>query len=186
MSRMFGGIHQNGYVVENLDAALAQWVDSMGVGPFFKLGRLELEYYVYRGEPSPLEVAVAVGFAGSLQIELIQQLNHAPSHYRDFIARHGYGLQHLGVFVDDYDATIERMERANLPMAVRGKVRNGPRFAYFETGPLPGTMLEIADNTSAVAAGYAMMHELAASWTGEEPVRRFSASLTGSAAPRDR
>ncbi len=35
MSRYFGGITQNGYVVRDIEAALKHWTEVMGVGPFW-------------------------------------------------------------------------------------------------------------------------------------------------------
>ncbi len=35
MSRIFGAIRQNGYVVRDIEAALDHWIKVIGVGPFF-------------------------------------------------------------------------------------------------------------------------------------------------------
>lgn len=35
MSRIFGSLRQNGYVVRDIAAALHHWTTVLGVGPFF-------------------------------------------------------------------------------------------------------------------------------------------------------
>ena len=97
MSRFFGEIRQNGYVVRDIDAALAHWTGTLGVGPFFYFERVPIADFRYRGEPSPVEVSIALANSGALQIELIQQRNDAPSMYRDFLraGREEIGRAHV-------------------------------------------------------------------------------------------
>ena len=35
MSRIFGAIRQNGYVVRDIESAMQHWVEAIGVGPWF-------------------------------------------------------------------------------------------------------------------------------------------------------
>ncbi len=35
MSRIFGKVCQNGYVVRDIEAAMKHWITVMGVGPWF-------------------------------------------------------------------------------------------------------------------------------------------------------
>jgi len=92
MSRLFGEIRQNGYVVRDVEAAMKHWTEVLGVGPFFYFERVPIEGFRYRGEPSPLEASIALANSGPLQIELIEQRNDAPSMYRDFLAAGREGL----------------------------------------------------------------------------------------------
>jgi len=39
MSRIWGPVRQNGYVVRDVEAAMKYWTDVVGVGPFFYLDR---------------------------------------------------------------------------------------------------------------------------------------------------
>jgi hypothetical protein len=95
MSRLFGPIRQNGYVVRDIEAALKHWTEVIGVGPFWYFERVPIEQFSYQGEPSPLEVSIALANTGPLQIELIRQRNDAPSMYRDFLSAGHEGLQHV-------------------------------------------------------------------------------------------
>lgn len=49
MSRLFGPITQNGYVVEDVEAAARFWAGTLGVGPFFILPSVRFERHSYRG-----------------------------------------------------------------------------------------------------------------------------------------
>ncbi len=51
MSRIFGEVRQNGYVVRDIDAALKHWTEVLGVGPFFYFERAPVSDFRYRGEP---------------------------------------------------------------------------------------------------------------------------------------
>jgi hypothetical protein len=40
MSRIFGEIFQNGYVVRDIQAAMRHWIEVLGMGPWFYIERL--------------------------------------------------------------------------------------------------------------------------------------------------
>src|SRR5262245_26700915 len=105
---MFGPIRQNGYVVRDIHAAMDDWVGGHGVGPWHLVGRVQLDWVRYRGRDSAPEMSIALANSGDLQIELIQQLNDAPSLYRDFLEAGGEGLQHVAYWSTDYQALLDR------------------------------------------------------------------------------
>src|ERR1700754_1161397 len=86
MSRLFGPVRQNGYVVRDIEAAMKHWIEVMQVGPFFYFPTVKVEEFTYYGKPSDVQLSIALANSGSLQIELIQQRNDAPSMYRDYLA----------------------------------------------------------------------------------------------------
>ena len=93
MSRIFGPIRQNGYVVRDIEAALKHWTTVLGVGPFFYVERARIADLQYKGKPSAAEVHVALANSGNLQIELLQPCNDAPSMWRDFLVAGHEGTQ---------------------------------------------------------------------------------------------
>ena len=134
MSRIFGGVRQNGYVVPDIEAALAHWTQVIGVGPFYYFERVPLEEFCYRGEPSPIEVSIALANSGALQIELIQQRNDAPSMYRDFLSGQPRGgLQHVAYWTQRFDADMERLLGAGFEVGQSGQIGADGRFVYFDT-----------------------------------------------------
>src|SRR4030095_13293249 len=92
MSRIFGPVRQDGDVVRDIGGSLHHWTTVLGVGPFFYFERAPITEFTYRGQSSPIDVSIALGNSGDLQIELIQQRNDAPSMYRDFLAAGREGL----------------------------------------------------------------------------------------------
>jgi hypothetical protein len=161
---------QNAYVVEDLDAAMARWATVFGVGPFFANRDIRVDEPRYRGEPTELRFAGAIAQAGDVQIELIQQLDDSPSCYRDLYPAGSEGFHHIAVFVDDLDADIARYEALGAPVAFSG-VSRGMRFAYVDTSPMLGIMVELLEDVPSVRKAFALVAEAGRTWDGTDPVR---------------
>ena len=174
MSRIFGDLRQNGYVVRDVEAAMRHWTEVLGVGPFFYFERVPMQDFRYRGEPSAIEVSIALANSGSLQIELIQQRNEAPSTYRDFLAAGREGLQHVAYWTADYDRDFARLRDLGYEVGQSGWV-GGPdgRFVYFLTEGHPGTIVELSEVSGAKGRFFAHIAETARSWDGQAPIRRM-------------
>ena len=170
MSRLYGPVRQNGYVVRDIEAALAHWTSELGVGPFFYFERVPVEDFRYRGEPSPIEVSIALANSGSLQIELIQQRNDAPSMYRDFLVAGREGLQHLAFWPDDYDAALAAAAERGHAVGQSGCIGESGRFAYLETEAHSGTVVELSEVSGPKGRFFRHVAEVAASWDGGEPI----------------
>jgi catechol 2,3-dioxygenase-like lactoylglutathione lyase family enzyme len=171
MSRIFGPIRQNGYVVRDIEAALAYWTEVAGVGPFWYIDRVPIEHFHYRGEPSDIEVSIALGNTGPLQIELIQQRNDAPSMYRDFLAAGHEGLQHVAYWTDHFERDLERARAAGFRVAQSGEIGENGRFVYFESRGHPGSVIELSEINGTKGAFFARIAEAAAAWDGSDPIR---------------
>jgi len=65
----------------------------LGVGPFYYVERVEMDWFRNPGAPSGAEVNIALANSGDLQIGLIQQRNDAASMDHDFLAAGREGLQ---------------------------------------------------------------------------------------------
>jgi hypothetical protein len=171
VSRIFGEIRQNGYVVRDIDAALRHWTERLGVGPFFYFERVPMRDFRYRGEPSPLEVSIALANSGSLQIELIQQRNDAPSMYRDFLEAGREGLQHVAYWTSSMDADLERYAAAGYAVGQSGCIGDGGRFVYLLTETHPGTVVEVSEVSGAKGKFFAHVADSAREWDGTQPIR---------------
>src|SRR4051794_8516145 len=117
MSRLFGPVRQNGYVVRDIEAAMRHWIDVMRVGPFFYFPTVVVEEFKYYGEPSDVQLSIALAQCGPLQIELIQQRNDAPSMYRDFLAAGREGLQHIAFWTERFDDDMRQYRAAGFEIA---------------------------------------------------------------------
>ncbi|MFD1538870.1 VOC family protein [Nonomuraea guangzhouensis] len=168
MSRVFGEISQIGYVVRDIRASMDHWI-SHGVGPWFYLEKVELDYFRYRGADSPLEMSAAVANSGGIQIELIQQRNDAPSVYRDFLTAGREGAQHVAYWTSDYQTLYDKALSLGYRVAQEGLLGGG-RFAYLDTEHDPGTMIEISDTGSVKGELFAFVREATATWDGTKPI----------------
>lgn len=58
---------------------MKHWIGVMGVGPWYYMDRVKIDWFRHRGRESTVEMSIALANSGDLQIELIQQRNDAPS-----------------------------------------------------------------------------------------------------------
>jgi hypothetical protein len=185
MSMNFGAIRQLGYVVRDLDAAMADWAARLGIGPWFVNRAIGFGDTFYRGQARPgPTISYALANSGDMQIELIEQMCDTPSVYRDHLARHGEGLHHLCVWPEDYDGAYVRALAAGLVPAQEGRFGK-IRFAYFEEVGHGGTSLEMSELVPSRLPVIRHICDSAAEWDGTDPVRpypRLPATRSGESA----
>jgi hypothetical protein len=157
---------QVAYVVEDIDAAVEHWAKTLQVGPFFVRRHVAYKEVTYRGAPSAADVSLAFAYSGDLNIELVQQHNEAPSVFRDFIGRHGYGVQHVGVISDDIEADARFLADKGVETLQRLVNANGVETRFFDTELFPGAMLELIQRSPTLEAGFAHMKAAAETWDG--------------------
>lgn len=168
-----GQIIQMAYVVEDIRASIDWWIGHAKTGPWFLLDHFWAEDQVYRGEPSRADVAIAMGFAGHMNIELIQPLDRHPSVYRDLISKRGFGFHHVGIAVDDVDAEIPTYEAKGYDLAFRAKVPTGGAVAYLDNGRNDPGMVELIPATAGMDETFTRFWRASLDWDGRDPVRPF-------------
>ncbi|VTU29889.1 methylmalonyl-CoA epimerase [Variovorax sp. PBS-H4] len=176
MSALFGPVRQLGYVVRDLEAAMKYWVEVMRVGPFFHFERAPLLDYRYRGTPQDLWISAALAQCGSMQIELIQPRNEAPSMWKDFLHAGHEGLQHIAFWVDEthYDAKLAQAQEAGFRVCMSAStVDASGRLVYFEQEAHPGTVVELSCMTPSKKKVFDAVAEAAVGWDGKDPIRRL-------------
>lgn len=172
MSILPGRIRQIGYVVTDIDRAIAGWLE-LGVGPWFVMRDLTLAAR-YRGEPCEITQSLALSNSGDMQLELIQQQSEAPSIFTEFLDAHGEGFHQFAYWASDFDATLRTVAEAGWPVVWEGGEDVGTRFAYVE--PPAGRarvaqiieIMELTDITSGMAS---FVRDAAANWDGSDPIR---------------
>jgi len=172
MSRIFGAVRQNGYVVRDINAALKHWTNVLGVGPFFYVERVQIDWFRYHGKPSPIEMSLALANSGDLQIELIQQRNDAPSMYKDFLDAGHEGLHHIAYWTTTYRADFERALAMGYKVGHEGQAK-GPDtgFVYFDTEAHPGTVVELSDISGPKGPAFSKIRQASIGWDGADPIR---------------
>lgn len=175
MIQKFGArMMQAGYLVDDLDAAMAHWTKTLGAGPFFVLPKREFLELHHGGEAcsEPMIAAVALGQLDDLQIELIVP-GGGPSTYHRFLGAGGRGLHHLGYMAPDFDASRGAALRARLAVATEGRSQ-ATRFAYLENPEaLAQPCLELIAASDVIVDVFAMVARAHAGWDGSQPVRHL-------------
>ena len=115
-----------------------------------------------------------MGFAGHMQIELIQPLDDHPSVYREMIETRGYGFHHFGIACADEDADLPCYLERGYRLALRAAVPTGGSVAYLEGGDAaaPG-FLELIPATPGMDEHFTRFWKASFDWDGADPVRPF-------------
>lgn len=172
MSRLFGPVRQNGYVVRDIHAAMDHWINVMGVGPWFYIERVKTDYFRHRGQDSAVEMSIALANSGDLQLELIQQRNDAPSMYKEFLDAGHEGLQHVAFWSTSYQQLYDQSLARGLKVGHEGQIGGEQgRFAYFDSAAHPGSVIEISDISGNKGRFFDHIRRIAADWDGADPIR---------------
>lgn len=170
----YGGIMQTAFVVEDIRAAIAHFVANCHAGPFFLLDSFGDESHVYRGAPAQARVSIAMGFAGAMQIELIQPLDSHPSVYRETIERRGYGFHHFGIAFEDCEAQLPAYAARGYEVAYSAPVPTGGSVYYLDNGKGAAEgFLELIPANAGMDAHFTRYWQAAQDWDGKAPIRPF-------------
>lgn len=168
-----GGIAQTAFVVEDLPSAIDHWVTNCNAGPFFVLDHFKMPGQIYRGEQSTADITLAMGFAGHMQIELIQPNDDHPSVYRETREKRGWGFHHFGKASTDIAGDVAALEARGYVQAFRAGVPTGGEVVYMDGGDgLPG-MVEFIEATAGMDAAFTKFWQASVGWDGKDPVRPF-------------
>ncbi|HEY8518662.1 MAG TPA: VOC family protein [Gammaproteobacteria bacterium] len=168
-----GGVIQISYTVPDIRKAISEWIAHLGVGPWFLLEHFTGERPVYRGQPSRADVAIAMAFAGHMNVELIQPNDSHPSVYKEAIEARGYGFHHWGLASDDVDADVRRLEATGMEVAFRAGVPTGGDVVYLDPrGALPG-FVELIPVNPVMEEVFGRFQRASVDWDGTEPIRPF-------------
>src|SRR5262249_50253568 len=168
------GIMQMSFIVKDIRAAMHDWITRPNVGPWFLLDHFTGVRPMYRGRESLADVAIAISFAGHMNVELIQPNDGHPSVYKEVIDARGYGFHHWGVASADVDADIRRYEAMGMELAFRAGVPTGGDVAYMDTrGAMPG-FVELISTNPVMERVFGGFYGATLSWDGSNPIRPFA------------
>ena len=137
LSILENGVAQIALVVEDLDKTVERYWQVFGMGPwhFYTYQRPLLGMSRYQGQDVDNSLRIALGYFGPTRIELIE-VKRGPSLQEDFIQAHGYGVQHLGILVDDMESALKEAREAGFEIIQEGS-GFGPdgdgHYAYLNT-----------------------------------------------------
>jgi len=167
------GVIQTAYVVEDIRKAIANWVRDLRVGPWFLIERFAGVDPLYRGAPSHAESALAMSFAGHMNIELIQPVNDAPSVYWDTIRKRGYGFHHWGVATPSFEGDLDKYKLRGYELAFLARVPTGGRVAYMDASNELAGMVELIELGAGFDTAFGRFYAATIGWDGKDPIRPF-------------
>lgn len=168
--KALGEVIQLAYFPTDFDAAMAYWIETVGVGPFFVLNDVRLGDMTYKGAPSDAVFSMAIGYWGDIQIELIKTESTAPSLYHGEYAVRDR-LHHVCVFVEDIEVAKAACAAAGAEVIVEGTVGEDGGVIYVDPGQGPGFVIEYLQPMSGSEGLFQMMKDAARDWDGSDPVR---------------
>ena len=167
-----GGVFQTAFIVEDLKTAMDEFTKKLNVGPWFVAGPFVPPRGVYRGEPTDMRVEIAVGHAGHMQYELIQQHDDKPSVFMEVAKSRGYGFHHFGKLTTDLEGDVARFQAQGFELAFSDFSPRGAEIRYIDTlSVLPG-MTELVEYSPAIEAIYTEYYRASVGWDGTDPIRR--------------
>lgn len=143
------GIDQIAIVVEDLDHTVQNYWTTFGIGPwhFYTYQRPLLNMIRYYGKDVDHAFRVALSYFGPTRIELIE-VKSGDSIYADFNKEHGYGVQHLGVLVDDMEAALKEAREKGFEIIQEGAGFGSDgdgHYAYLNSEEDFGTIFELIE-----------------------------------------
>jgi hypothetical protein len=140
-----GPIFQIGVLVPDMRKGLERYSTAFGLGPWigFRFSPDTVRDFTYRGRPADYTIEIAMTGTAP-QFELVQ-VHGQDSPYQEWIDAHGYGIQHLGMRVEDAAAVTAEMTAAGYDVLQSGHgygLAGDGAFVYFDTLADYGFILE--------------------------------------------
>ena len=126
---------------------------------------------VFRGEEVAPTLHLAFANSGDLQVELIHQVDDAPSPYREFLDAGHEGFHHLAWWTEDVDNAETALRAVGRAPVLAGDSGSMARFFYVEAPPAAATMLEVMELNDLTRGLNDHIARAARGWDGSDPVR---------------
>jgi hypothetical protein len=122
-------VDQIAFLVRDLDAAMDGYHETLGVA--FAVFEVNETTSTFSGSSKRFRIRIAVAFAGSLTIELIQPVSGNTLYSRHLESR-GSGIHHVGIYVEDLAAAAKSLAGPGRRSILKGRIHGLGDFAYFE------------------------------------------------------
>jgi hypothetical protein len=149
------GFHHIAYWVDDLDVAMEQATELLGVGPFRVIEHVDLGDFRFQGTPAVLDHSAAFAQWGPIMLELSQVHDAQPAALRDALGVAPGAVSHTSWWTNDLEGETEHLELngcALITTSVGGAVAN-----WFTGGPLFAHPIEIHQPTAGVKGMWASL-----------------------------
>jgi len=146
----FGNVNQLGFVVENLESALKNFRDKLGIRNWYRplLSSKNEGSILYRGNMIDPQWNFAVGYLGSIQFELVAA-TEGKDIYTEHLEKHGEGLHHICFFVSDMKNKLATYKAKGVEPIQSGTIisKGGAitNYAYLDGMRVNGLIIEIIE-----------------------------------------
>ena len=172
MDQVLGPIRQWGFLVRDLDEAMACWIEQLGVGPWWGYRNVACRALV-DGQDNDIVMSVGLAYHQGVQIELIHQTNDQPSPYSYFYRSRedAQALQQIAFMVPDMQRAIAQCEARG--MHETGRIVPAPdtAYVYMSSPAMNGLAIELMPHDDGFLREYQRCSAEAAAWDGSEPYR---------------
>jgi len=131
---------QIGLVVKNINDKIRQ-LEKLGIGPFTTLELKDLEIK-FGGSTRKISMKLAFTHVGDTQLELIEA--EGKCFYTEFLENSGEGVNHIGVYVKDFDNELSKYMERGIQIIQEGEIM-GVRWVYLDTVDIFGFVLELIE-----------------------------------------
>ena len=142
-----GPITQIGWVTDDLEATERLLTEQFGTGAWTRIPDVTFgaDTTTLRGEPVEFTAHISLGYAGDLQLELIQPVERSRPSTRSSSSGTVRGCTTSASTVDDVDAACAAAEAAGVPVLMRGSMMDGEiEFAYVDGSAAGAPYVELA------------------------------------------
>jgi len=143
------GIIQICLIVKDIEKTVENYWGLFGIGPwqFYTYGKPLVKRMTRNGKPTEYKMRIALANIGSLRIELIQPLE-GDTVYSEFVQKHGYGVHHVGVLVNNMEDAVKKANKAGLVVTQDGGgfgLDDDGHYAYLDTEKFISTTIELIE-----------------------------------------
>jgi len=139
-------ICQIGLIVRNIERMAKAYADVFGMDmPSIRITDTEeITHIKFRGAPTQARAKLAFFQMGSLSLELIEPVGKA-STWKEFLDEHGEGVHHIAFRIKGMDKVLASLDEKGISTIQKGDYTGG-RYAYMDSGPALGVILELLEN----------------------------------------
>jgi hypothetical protein len=163
--------HHIGYVVDDLEAAVADAVAHFGAGPFYVAEHMEFDEVTFHGEPAVFDHSSAFGQWGPVRIELTVIHETDPPELRATMAPSGSGhVGHVGILVDSLEQASAQLEASGVAAYHAGRTGRVSAIWHDARAAL-GHSVELLQRNDFLTGLYERIALSAENWDGSDPMR---------------